>query len=145
MKKLKLKMWAKLTKKITIQLENKVIKLREERQLLSRFLIILGCRPELVPKFSDVIGKYEMSVVPRALVAVDGSLYIPTDKSSLMKMIEGGHSQKYTAHTGKDVTSRRILIVDAMEVLQSNTKDDQSSPPPRRVHQKNIKTHERLQ
>ena len=31
------------------------------------------------------IGKYEMAVVPRSLAAVDGSLYIPKDKSSLMK------------------------------------------------------------
>ena len=115
-------MWDKLTKKITVRCGDTVIKLREERQLLSRFLLIVGSRPQLVPKLSDVIGKYEMAVVPRSLVAVDGSLYIPKDKSSLMKMIEGGQSQNYTAHTGKDMASKRVLIVDAMEVVQSITK-----------------------
>ena len=29
---------------------DKVVKLREERELLGRFLIIQGSRPELVPK-----------------------------------------------------------------------------------------------
>ena len=111
MKKLKLKMWSNLAKKISIQLENKVIKLREERQLLGRFLIILGCQPHLVPKLSEVIGKFEMSVLPQSLVAVDGTIYIPTDTNSSMKMIEGGQSQKLTPYTTKitDGTSRRII------------------------------------
>ena len=78
-------MWTNLSKKIKVPLENKIIKLREERQLLGRFLVILGSRPGLVPKLSEVIGNFEMSVVPRSLVAVDGTLHIPSDKSSLMK------------------------------------------------------------
>ena len=122
MKKLNLKMWTKLTKKVTISLENKVIKLREERSLITRFLLILGSRPQLVPKLEDVIGKYEMSIVPRSLAAVDGSLYLPTDKSYLMKIIEGGQSEKYKSYTNEDINVHRVLIVDAMEVLQSITK-----------------------
>ena len=36
----------------------KVIKLREECELLSTFLIIQGSRPELVPKLEETIGEY---------------------------------------------------------------------------------------
>ena len=122
MKKLKLKMWSQLAKKVKIQLENRVIKLREERQLLSRFLIVLGSCPQLVPKLNEVIGNFEMSVVPRSLVAVDGTLHIPADKSSLMKMIEGDQSKKFSPNTRNKTNATRILIVDAMEVLKGITK-----------------------
>ena len=47
-----------------------------------------GSRPSLVPKLAETIGEYEMSMVPRSLCAVDGTLYIPTDKASLMHAIE---------------------------------------------------------
>ena len=123
MRKLKLKMWTNLSKKIKVPLENKIIKLREERQLLGRFLVILGSRPGLVPKLSEVIGNFEMSVVPRSLVAVDGTLYIPSDKSSLMKTIEGGKSKDISVLTNsRNGTRKRILIVDAMETLKSINK-----------------------
>ena len=42
---------------------DKVIKLREERELFGRFLIIQGSRPELIPKLEDAIGEFEMSAV----------------------------------------------------------------------------------
>ena len=77
--------------------KDKLIKLKEERALLGQFLIIQGSRPELVPKLEEVIGNFEMSVVPRALCAVDGSLYIPTDKASILHAIEGS---SITAETG---------------------------------------------
>ena len=65
-----------------------------------------------------------MAVVPRSLVHVDGMLHIPQDNSSLMKTIEGGQSLKLTPASSKitDGTSRRILIEDAMEVMQCITK-----------------------
>ena len=43
-------------------MKDKVIKLKEERELLGRFLIISGSRPDLVPKLSKTIGNYAMSV-----------------------------------------------------------------------------------
>ena len=41
-----------------ISVRDNVIKLCEECELLVRFLIIQGCRPELVPKLKDTIGEY---------------------------------------------------------------------------------------
>jgi len=45
MKKLKLKTLSNWMEKTEIRVGDKVIKLREERQLLGRFLIIQGSRP----------------------------------------------------------------------------------------------------
>ena len=73
--------------KRTITFGDKVIKLREERQLFVRFLIIQQSRPELVPKLALSIGEYEMSVIPRSLFAVDGSLLVYKGKSVLMKFM----------------------------------------------------------
>ena len=74
--------------KRTITCGDKVVKLREERQLFVRFLIIQQSRPELVLKLALSIGEYEMSVIARSLFAVDGSLLVCKGKSVLMNIIE---------------------------------------------------------
>ena len=128
MKKFKLKTFSNWMAKTKVRVGDKVIKLHEERELLGRFLIIQGSRPELVPKLEETIGKYEMSVVPRSLCAVDGSLYIPTNKASLMHAVEAveAHSPLQSA-AFLDVAPvtgclLRVLIVDAMAVVQSMKK-----------------------
>ena len=50
-----------------VQVGDKVIKFREERELLGRFLIIHGSRPHLVPKLEQTIGRFEMAMVPRSV------------------------------------------------------------------------------
>jgi len=86
--KLKLKTYSTWLKKAPITVGNKVVKLREDRQLLARFLAIQQSRPQLVDKLAETIGNYEMAVTPRSLFATDGTLLIPSDKSSFMKEIE---------------------------------------------------------
>ena len=76
LKKLKLKTHSTGMAKQKVRVGDKIIKLREERQLL----VIQQSRPELVPKLPDTIGDYEMSVVPRSMFANCGSLLIPTDE-----------------------------------------------------------------
>ena len=122
MKKLKLKAFLNWMEKTKIRVGDKVIKLREERQLLGRFLIIQKSRPELVPKLEKAIGEYEMSMVPRSLCAVDGSLYIPADKASLMHAIEGAEAQTMPSATQPQTQPSKVIIIDAMAVLQSMTK-----------------------
>ena len=68
MKKLKLKTQSTWMAKQTVRVGDKVIKLREERQLLARFLVIQQSRPELVPRLPATIGDYEMSVVPEIFI-----------------------------------------------------------------------------
>lgn len=84
MKKIKLKAFSKLMEKTKVLVGQKVIKLREERELFGRFLIILQSRPQLVPKLEDTIGDFEISVAPHSLCTVNGSLNVPEDKASLM-------------------------------------------------------------
>lgn len=122
MSKLKLKMWTCNSKKMEIKVKDKVIKLKEERELLGRFLIIMDSRPNLVPQLSDTIGNYEMSVVPRSLCEVDGSLQIPKDKSSLMHAVLKYPESSITEPALPAIHTSKTLIIDAMEELQSITK-----------------------
>ena len=127
MRKLKLKTFANCMEKTKVCLGDKVVKLKEERELLGRFLIIQGSRPELVPKLEDTVGEYEMSVVPRSLCTVDGSLYIPSDKAKLMHAIEEAKDSQLaeSPQEGDGIMmdiQHRVLIVDAMAVLQNMKK-----------------------
>ena len=122
MKKMKQKSFSNWMKKTKVQVGDKVIKLREERQLLGRFLIIQRSRPELVPKIEKAIGEYEMTLIPRSLCAVDGSLHIPSDKSSLIHCIEKVQGQTMPPTAESQIELPKVLIIDAMAVLQSMKK-----------------------
>lgn len=140
MKKLKLKTHSTWMGKQKVRIGDKVIKLREERQLLARFLVIQQSRPELVLKLPATIGDYEMSVIPRSLFATDGSLLIPTDKSCIMHAVENQEPadedyddifplQDDTDGTEKEISLFRndglnesVIIFDAMGILQSMKK-----------------------
>ena len=120
MKKLKLKTFSNWMEKTKVRVGDKVIKLREERELLGRFLIIQGSRPELVPRLEETIGEYEMAVVLRSLCTVDGSLFIPTDKASLMRLIEEANPQAQLETPPATGNLHRIFVVDAMAVVPGN-------------------------
>ena len=65
MKKLSLKLFRNSSKLVKTKIGEKVTELREERNLLARFLIIMRSRPEIDMK--EAIGHYEFSAVPRSL------------------------------------------------------------------------------
>ena len=65
MKKLSLKLFRNSSKLVKTKIGEKVTELREERNLLARFLIIMRRRPEIDMKVA--IGQYEFSAVPRSL------------------------------------------------------------------------------
>ena len=88
MKKLKLKICSPWMKKTVVKIGDKVVKLREERQLLAQFLVIHQARPELLPNLPRSIGDCEMAVVPRSLFSCDSALLVPKDKRSFMSAIE---------------------------------------------------------
>ena len=88
MKKMKLKTFSTCMTKALMSVGDKVIKLREEIQLLARFLAIQQSRRELVPRLPATIGNYEMSVTPRSVFVSDGSLLIPTDKAAIIHAVE---------------------------------------------------------
>ena len=67
-----------------------------------------------------------MSIVPRSLCAVDGSLYIHTEKASLMHVIEAAKAEPHVHDFPLNKTAGdyrdRALVVDVMVVLQSMEK-----------------------
>ncbi len=99
---------------------DKVIKLREERELLGRFLIIQSSRPLLVPKLAETIGEYEMSIVPRSLCAVDRTLHIPTDKASLMHGVEDAKAKPQEVVEQPSLTQDSHPTVPQLDILQDN-------------------------
>ena len=121
-----------------VQVGDKVIKLREERELLGRFLIIQGSHSLLVPKLEEAIGKYEMEIVPRSLCASDRTLLLTADKANLMKALEDVTSQSLQDiqqdFIEEDLTQNdsieeadatiKVLIIDAMAVLQCMKKNN---------------------
>lgn len=84
----KLKTFNHWIPKTTLKIADKdnVIRLRKERNILSRFLIIQSSLPELSKK--NQVGRYELLVVPRTLLAPDHTLLIPIDKSEIMTEVK---------------------------------------------------------
>ncbi len=61
-----------------IKLKDKVIQLKEERTLMTRFIIASRMREEI--DLPALLGKFEFSVVPRSMFSSDGKLLHCTDK-----------------------------------------------------------------
>ena len=89
--------WSRLTKlklltfknsnktlKITTE-QGKVVALKEERNLLQRFIIIARSRPEL--NLEECVGEFEFGLVPRSLFSADGSLLPSRDKHKVSNLI----------------------------------------------------------
>jgi len=70
-----------------------------------------------------------IAVIPRSLFAVDGSLLLPTDKSSIIHAVEIASMQAESEQISAHLRDRRtadfadsVLIVDAMAIVQSMSK-----------------------
>ena len=86
MEKLILKTRSTCVKKVSVVAGTKVMKLHEDRQLLARFLVIQQSRPNMVDKLGTRSGTARWSHQDHS--AIDGTLLIPSDKSSFMKELE---------------------------------------------------------
>ena len=86
MQKRNLKSFKANNKMIKKKVDNKVVQLREEKNLLTRFLITARKRPEL--NLEEALGNFEFSVVSKALFFNDGQPLNCTDKSSVLHHIE---------------------------------------------------------
>ena len=71
--KANLKLFSKSTKKKTVKVNDKIIKLRKSRDLMQRFLVVFLARPDLGYTLEEAIEKYEFSVIPRSLFESDGT------------------------------------------------------------------------
>ena len=81
LKKEKISSFKGANKTINVTTEKgKLLVLKEERNLLQRFIIIARSRTEL--NLEECIREFEFGVVPRSLFSVDGSLLPMRDKQS---------------------------------------------------------------
>ena len=78
------------------------------------------------PKIDFTIDFYEMSVVARALCANDGTLFIPSDKSTLMNLITAIHGPVNKSDELPIIRPvgkiPKVMIIDAMAVLETMKK-----------------------
>ena len=130
-KKNKLYSFTNLDPKDKSSNQKRVIKLREEREFFSRYLIIQQQRPELVPRLEDVIGHYEMSDNARSLFGTDGCLLTPNDKSDLLNFVKALVKKKQeekaslpsptpteTPLPSEIQNSVKVIVIDAMAIIQ---------------------------
>ena len=86
MKKKKLKTFKTSNATVEINAGGKLVKIKEERGLLQRLIVISRSRPQLDLK--ECIGTYEFGVVPRSLFASDGTVLLAYDKAKILHHLE---------------------------------------------------------
>ena len=80
-KREKLSTFAKICAQTKLTIDKQLANIKEERKLMSRFVIAARTRPEIdLPAY---FCSYEFSVVPKSLFATDGCLCLSTDKASI--------------------------------------------------------------
>ena len=138
-------MFSNWTTKSKLKIGDRIIKLREERQLFARFLVIQQSRPEMVPKIRSYKYEYELSVIPR-LQLMDLYLSVKTNRilSQSLKSLQLTQSlvndtevdrfepnipsecQELSTDNHEDIRpdsiSNRVIIIDAMAILQGMKK-----------------------
>jgi hypothetical protein len=96
--------------------EKKIVQLKEERSLLSRFLITSRKRPDI--DLAESIGNYEFSVVPKSMFTEDGQPLLSTDKAKVLHEIEAlANEDKSSVTEYMDQSTKRTIIIDGMAVV----------------------------
>ena len=72
MKKRKLKLFSLLAKKNKMALKDRVVQLKEEKNLMARFVITSRIRQDI--NLPELFGQYQFTIVPRAMFSIDGRL-----------------------------------------------------------------------
>ncbi|XP_057300399.1 uncharacterized protein LOC130631667 [Hydractinia symbiolongicarpus] len=121
LKKVKIVTFKDLGKSIKKRVGDKVIQLKEEKTLLSRFLITARKSPEL--DLEHCIGNFEFSVVPKALFSADGIPLACLDKLKLIHGIEELASKGQTTNgLSGEVETNKVIIIDGMAVVNQTPK-----------------------
>ena len=101
----------------------KLVKIKEERGLLQRFIVISRSRPDLDLK--KCIGTFEFVLVPRSVLTLDGSLLLAYDKTTILHRLQkDATSQGMETKAGNQTTNSRVIIFDSMALMNSVSKMD---------------------
>src|SRR6476469_9587304 len=109
--------------------------MKDDRSLFARMMIVARSRPEF--NLKEAIGHHELTVLPRALFAIEGTLLPCTDKSKLMSILEElpnqdkpKDSQPVESTTVTDVQpettteyaqrpQKKVTVIDGMAIVQA--------------------------
>ena len=97
LKKLGLSSYSTWYKEKSVKLKGKVYQLKEDKHILTRCLMLQEARPDSFPPLPTLINDWELTVIPPAFFANDGSILLPTTKSELMGCLALPTSAKYPA------------------------------------------------
>ena len=85
----------------------KLVKIKEERGLLQRHIVISRSRPQLDLK--ECLGTYEFGVVPRTIFASDGTVLLAYDKYKILHHLQLlVSSEQMVTHTPARETSTSV-------------------------------------
>ena len=131
----KLKLCSTSNKKVKINISGSVTELTADRSLFARLLLVAKSEREL--NLSNVLGMYEMSLVPRALFTFDGTMHLCPTKSKLIHLLVAfknstteDNSLEMSASTSNKSNSPcyahpySVAIVDGMAELQALEKSN---------------------
>ena len=138
MKKRNLKTFKVQVKSIKSKSGGKIIQLKEENNLVSRFLITAWKRPEL--ELERCIGDYEFSVVPKSLFTEDGVPLVCKDKFIVMNILENLENSE--VQLPGDAPYNSAIKMDGMAVV-NETVTDKSMKTCKISDVSNISNHEK--
>lgn len=101
---------------VQTKIKGQLVHVRQERNLISRLLVIAKSRPDFIVK--DAIVEFEFNVTPPSNFHPDGSMIMLSNKASLVDLIMN-MPEKYHAISDPNIVKpiTRVLIIDAMCVV----------------------------
>ena len=90
--------------------------IKEERKLISRFLVALHLRPDI--DLSYYLGEFELSVIARLLFTLDGCLHKTTDKSVAASEMRKFYTDEDSCNESiNDPSEKKVIIFDGMAIV----------------------------
>ena len=120
MKRCNLKTFGSMRKSFKSAINNKEVHLKEEKNLMARFLITARKRPQL--ELEECLGNYEFCAVPKSLFSVDGKPLSCNDKLKLIHLIEELKDSILPTNLVKEHDDS-CIIIDGMAVVNKIVKD----------------------
>ena len=106
------------TRKTTITSKEgeKLISIRQERNLLARLVIISKARNL---DLKELIGNYEYNIVPLSNFSPDGTMLLQTDKSKVLNQLENMANNISSEDSGLSHTTQnmKVVIIDGMAIV----------------------------
>ena len=120
-KKRNLKTFWEVAKSIMKKKGEKAIQLKEERTLLSRFLIAARKWTEL--DLEETIGNYEFSVVPKLMFGQNGEPLLSSNEAKILHAIGSSSSEEKDVNT--PLLTEPVIILDGMALVNKAHKDEE--------------------